>query len=175
MPASFLSAAERERLNAFPQEISELDLATYFTLTAEELADAEQRRRPANRLGFALQLCALRYLGFVPDDLGRAPQAALATLAGQLQVAVSAIDEYAERGQTRTDHLQEVMAALGFRTARDEDLGQLEAWLVERALEHDRPSLLFQLACERLQRDRAVRPRRDRAGAAGGERQRTCG
>lgn len=60
MPTSFLSAAERERLNTFPPEIGELDLAKNFTLTAEERAKCEQRRRLANRLGFALQLCTLR-------------------------------------------------------------------------------------------------------------------
>ncbi len=131
-------------------EISDPDLAAYFTLTSEDLELAERRRRPANQLGFTLQLCTLRYLGFMPDDLGRAPQAALATLANQLRVPVSAIDEYADREQTRTDHLQDAMAALGFRPACDGDLQELEKWLVERALEHDRPSLLFQLAGERL-------------------------
>jgi TnpA family transposase len=158
VPASFLSAAERERLNNFPPAIGELDLATHFTLTAEDRALIEQRRRPANRLGIALQLCTLRHIGFVPDDLRRAPHAALAMLATQLRIAVNAIDEYAEREQTRTDHLQEAMAALSFRAAGAQDLEQLEAWLVERALEHDRPTLLLQLAGDWLRRERVVRP-----------------
>jgi hypothetical protein len=31
-------------------------------------------------------------------------------------------------------------------------------WLVERALEHDKPSLLLQLACDEFHRERIVRP-----------------
>jgi Tn3 transposase DDE domain/Domain of unknown function (DUF4158) len=34
----------------------------------------------------------------------------------------------------------------------------LAAWLVERALEHDKPALLYALACEKLQTERLVRP-----------------
>ena len=34
MPGQFLSAAERERLERFPQEIAERDLNTFFTLSA---------------------------------------------------------------------------------------------------------------------------------------------
>jgi Domain of unknown function (DUF4158) len=38
-----------------------------------------------NRLGFALQLCGLRYLGFCPDDLFTAPPAAVTFVAAQLR------------------------------------------------------------------------------------------
>ena len=31
-------------------------------------------------------------------------------------------------------------------------------WLLARALEHDKPSLLFQLACEHLHAEKIVRP-----------------
>ena len=48
---------------------------------------------------------------------------------------------------------------LGFRKARAADVRDLRAsWLVERALEHDRPTLLLQLACEKLRTDKVVRP-----------------
>src|SRR5262249_32762437 len=47
---------------------------------------------------------------------------------------------------------------LSYRDATAADLEQLEAWLVERALEHDKPTLLFQLAAERLHIERIVRP-----------------
>jgi len=63
-----------------------------------------------------------------------------------------------ERSQTRTAHLQDILAHLGFRKAHSNTLRSLKAWLVERALEHDRPTLLFQLACEKLRTDKIVRP-----------------
>ena len=41
----------------------------------------------ANRLGLALQLCALRYLGFVPRNLSAAPRSAACFVADQLEVS----------------------------------------------------------------------------------------
>ena len=37
-------------------------------------------------------------------------------------------------------------------------MAALTTWLVERALEHDKPTLLLQLACDKLRRDQIVRP-----------------
>ena len=38
------------------------------------------------------------------------------------------------------------------------DFYALQTWLVERALEHDQPMLLLQLACDELRRQHIVRP-----------------
>jgi len=116
------------------------------------------QRRAYNRLGIALQVCALRYLGFVPAGLHSAPPAAISHLARQIGVAPRSLGRYGERSQTRTGHLQEVLAHLSFRKARSSDLRALKAWLIGRALEHDRPTLLLQLACEKLRTDKIVRP-----------------
>ena len=55
-------------------------------------------------------------------------------------------------------HLQQVQAHLGFRAATPLDLDALQMWLVERALEHEKPTLLLQLACDKLRREQIVRP-----------------
>ena len=65
---------------------------------------------------------------------------------------------YGRRINTRTTHLQQVQAHLGFRLATPLDLYALQTWLVERALEHDKPTLLLQLACDKLRREQIVRP-----------------
>ena len=158
MPGSFLNDTERERLRRFPTEIPSEDLIGYFTLSERDQLLVRGQRRDHNRLGFALQVCALRYLGFVPTKLHSAPPAAIGHLAQQLGVVPRCLVRYGERSQTRTGHLQEVLAHLGFRKARPSDLKALKTWLVDRGLEHDRPSLLFQLACEKLRTDKIVRP-----------------
>ncbi len=158
MPGSFLNDTERERLRGFPTEIPSEDLIGYFTLSESDQLLVRGQRRDHNRLGFALQVCALRYLGFVPTKLHSARKAAIGHLAEQLGVAPGCLAKYGERSQTRTGHLQEVLTHLGFRKARPGDLRALRTWLVDRGLEHDRPSLLFQLACEKLRTDRVVRP-----------------
>jgi hypothetical protein len=105
-----------------------------------------------------LQLGALRYLGFSPDDLTTAPEVLVAFVAEQLGVAPSELARCARRGQTRTEHLRQIQRYLGFRKATASSLAQLEQWLLDRALEHDRPTLLLRLACEHLRTLRVVRP-----------------
>ena len=47
---------------------------------------------------------------------------------------------------------------MGFRQATPLDVYALHTWLLARALEHDKPTLLLQLACEKLYRERIGRP-----------------
>ena len=58
---AILTAAQRTALLALPTERREL--ARVWTLSEPELAFLARRRRDRNRLGVALQLCALRYPG----------------------------------------------------------------------------------------------------------------
>ena len=66
MPASIFSDTELARLAGFPEEIPLEDLIRAFTLTGADLDLVANRRGAANRLGLALQLCALRYLEVGP-------------------------------------------------------------------------------------------------------------
>jgi TnpA family transposase len=158
MPGSFLTDTERERLRRFPSEVPLEDFGAYFTLSDRDLTQVRRQRGNSNRLGFAMQLCTLRYLGFVPEPLRSAPPAVIAHLALQLGIAPESLEAYGDRPHTRTDDFQEVVAYLGFRKARAADVRNLRAWLVARALEHDRPTFLLQLACDKLRTDKVVRP-----------------
>ena len=158
MPIGFLTATERDRLNHFPTPIPDEDLRAFFWLSEDDQHVVNQQREAHTRLGFALQLCALRYLGFAPDDLSTTPEEAVLYVARQLDVPPAAIHAYGQRVKTRTTHFQQVQAYLGFRTATPLDVYALQTWLGERALEHDKPSLLLQLACDKLRRDQIIRP-----------------
>src|ERR1700676_4020881 len=81
MPGRVFTESERKHLDAFPSEIAELDLIRYFTLSGSDLEFVRQQRGDHNRLGFALQLCGLRYLGFCPDDFVTPPPAAITFVA----------------------------------------------------------------------------------------------
>src|SRR2546422_9874445 len=158
MPIGFLTATERDRLNHFPTPIPDEDLRAFFLLSEDDQHVINHQREAHPRLGFALQLCALRYLGFAPDDLSTTPEDVVLYVARQLDVPAAAIHADGQRIKTRTTHLQQVQAYLGFRLATPLDFYALQTWLVERALEHDKPTLLLQLACEKLRRDQIVRP-----------------
>ena len=60
---SILSAAERESLLAMPD--TKDDLIRHYTFSEADLSIIRQRRGPANRLGFAVQLCYLRFPGII--------------------------------------------------------------------------------------------------------------
>ena len=86
MPERWLTEAESARLTSFPTEIPEPNVVTFYTLIDSDRRLIKDLRGDANRLGFTLQLCTLRYLGFVPDDLQNAPAQVIEFLARQLSV-----------------------------------------------------------------------------------------
>jgi len=157
MPSDFLTAAERERWLRFPETIPQDDLAVYFLLSDDDQREVNRQREPCNRLGYALQLCTLRYLGFVPTDFKATPEVAVTFVAEQLGIAPRVLALYDHR-RTQSGHRQYVRAYLRFRQATPLDVYALQTWLLARALEHDKPTLLLQLACEKLYRERIVRP-----------------
>ncbi|MGB7794888.1 MAG: DUF4158 domain-containing protein, partial [Pseudonocardiaceae bacterium] len=164
MTTQFFSSAEIRKLESWPVEVGRDELARYFTLSVDDVdwIDRSARGTPA-KVGLAVQLCALPWLGFVPEDVKAAPPPAVSRLAVQLGVPPGALAVYGSRAQTRTDHLKLVAQRLGWTTAEaDGRRGwkQLREFLVERALEHDVPSVLFRLALERLasEKVRVVRP-----------------
>ena len=69
MPVRFLSDAQREQLSGFPAELEPESLDRFFTLSGPDLAEVRRRHGDQNRLGWSLQLCGLRMLGFCPDDV----------------------------------------------------------------------------------------------------------
>jgi hypothetical protein len=84
---SVLSDAELARLSSWPDEIADDDLVSYFTLTSDDLGWLGSNVRVENWLGAAVQLCALPWLGWIPDELSACPSAAVRRLAGQLRLA----------------------------------------------------------------------------------------
>ena len=70
---SVLTPAERTSLLAFPTTNDEL--IRHYTFSAFDLASIRQRRGNHNRLGFAVQLCYLRYPGFALPTQGEPPAA----------------------------------------------------------------------------------------------------
>ena len=145
MPSTFLTFKERERLTSFPDEIPQWDLITYFTLTEHDGSLIGAYQSDANRLGAALQLCAVRYLGFCPTHLRTASNDVVAFLADQLQVEPGALQDYGKRRMTRSAHFNTVLHHLGFRRLQPNDHKAIVDWLTERALEHDKPTLLLQM------------------------------
>jgi len=158
MPPRFLSEAERQNLNEFPTNIETHDILSHFFLSPSDLEQIALQRGDHNRLGFALLLCSLRYLGFFPNNLQLTPVNAVDYLAEQLKLSAQALENYGQRDQTRREHQQVIMTYLGFRGLQAADESDLFNWLSQRALENPRPSVLLQQVSEWLYKQRLVRP-----------------
>ncbi|GAA2440693.1 hypothetical protein GCM10010191_65830 [Actinomadura vinacea] len=80
------------------------------------------------RLGFALQMVTVRWLGTFLEDPLDVPGAVLEFVAGQLGVEdPSQVKRYIERGPTPFDHQQEIRRAYGWKDFADID-GEFAAW-----------------------------------------------
>jgi TnpA family transposase len=102
---SLLSATERGAWLACPT--TDDALIRHDTFTEPDLAAIRQRRGRQNRLGFAVQLCYLRDPGFALPTDAEPPPALLALVARQLRVDPAVWPQYAQRAETRREHLAE--------------------------------------------------------------------
>jgi TnpA family transposase len=101
-----------------------------------------RRTGDQNRLGFAVILCCLRFLGFIPESFFNIPAETFKYLAGQPRINEAVIPTY-QRIRTKQTQIQEILLYTGFRRSEKSDLEELEKWLAQRALEHDKPSFLL--------------------------------
>ena len=78
---TLLSSQQRARLFSIPIDAAEM--TRHFVLRAEDLTLIRTKRRAVNRLGFAIQLCALRHPGRVLDPAELPPEPMLAFVGKQ--------------------------------------------------------------------------------------------
>ena len=81
-----------------------------------------------------------------------------APLRPPLMLDPRALSACRERAQIRTDQFLAIQAYLSFRKPDSMERKRLARCLVDRALEHNRPLLLWQLAGEKLAADKVMRP-----------------
>ncbi|MGD9223007.1 MAG: DUF4158 domain-containing protein [Desulfobacteraceae bacterium] len=109
MPVGFLNKTLQAQLSSFPETINYNDLITYFTMTDQDLRAVPARSSAINRLGFAVQLCALRFMGFFIKNMNAVPEIIIEFLKKQLSLNQTLdIRYYAERRQTRSDHIKAI-------------------------------------------------------------------
>src|SRR5437588_12792980 len=114
MPVDFLTAEQRSRYGCYVGEPSPEQLALYFHLDDRDRVLLEHRRHPHTRLGFALQLCTVRFLGTFLSDPTIVPHNVVLTLASQINIAdVTILARYRE-GEMRHDHVHEIMREYGY-------------------------------------------------------------
>jgi TnpA family transposase len=153
---SILSAAERDTLFALPDDQNEL--IRYYTFNDTDLAIIAQHRGAANRLGFAIQLCYLRFPGIVLGVDEPPLPALLRMVAAQLHMPVEHWDAYGHREQTRREHLVELQRAFGFKPFTLSHYRQTVQTLTDLAWQTDKGLVLARTLIENLRRQSITLP-----------------
>ncbi|UES42126.1 Tn3 family transposase [Roseibium aggregatum] len=124
---------ERQRSALFDLPTDEPTLLRHYTLADDDLEHIRERRRPENRLGFALQLCALRYPGraLMPGEL--IPHEVLSFVGAQLGIPPDALLTYAARRQTRQQHMDGLRKIYGYKAFAGRGARDLRDWLFDEA------------------------------------------
>jgi TnpA family transposase len=103
---ALLSSEQRIRLFAIPVDPAEM--ARHYVLGTQDQALVRAKRRASNRLGFAIQLCVLRYPGRAVDPTESLPASMLSFVASQIGIDPLLYGDYARRAETRREHLLEL-------------------------------------------------------------------
>ena len=156
---SILPAAERASLLALPD--SEDELIQHYTFGESDLSLIRQRRGDANRLGVAVQLCLLRFpgQGLLPDAV--VPVPLLQWIGRQLRIDPACWPQYAEREETRREHLLELRAYLGMEPFGLAHYRQGVLVTTELALQTDKGIMLASSVLDSLRHRHIILPALD--------------
>ena len=152
-----LSSSQREVLDAIP--VDRAGLIEHYVLSDQDLSLIRRRRGAQNRLGLAVQLSFLRYPGRALQPNETPPTEILNFLARQLDLSPALWTSYAERDETRREHLAELQAHYGLRSFGIGQYRSLATWLMPTALQTNRGVVLVRAGIDELRRRSVVVPR----------------
>lgn len=148
MPVSFLTAEQERRYGRFNGVPTQEQLDRHFHLDDADLAMVGRRRWDHMRLGFAVQLGTVRFLGTFLADPTEVPVEVAATLARRIGVTEPGCLVRYREGTARWQHAAEIRRAYGYREFADPVAQwRLLRWLYALCWTGtDRPSALFDRA-----------------------------
>jgi TnpA family transposase len=153
MPTEFLTDDQEQAYGHYLGPPSAQQLSRYFHLDDADRERIDERRGADNKLGFAVQLTTVRFLGTFLAEPTDVPSEVVAYVATQLGIRDAAcLADYAARPATAWEHAAEIRRIYAYRDFTDPAEGfRLVRWLYTRAwLSSEQPSVLFDLATARL-------------------------
>lgn len=133
MPVEFLTDDEAAAYGRYAGSLARVDLERVFFLDDQDRALVAQRRGQHMRLGFALQLVTVRWLGTFLEDPLDVPGVVLEFVAEQLNVEdPSQVKRYLERRPTRFDHQRDIRRVYGWKDFASVE-GEFVGWVAARS------------------------------------------
>jgi TnpA family transposase len=127
-----MTGRQRDQLLALPT--TEDEVVRHYSFSPDDLAAIAQSRMPETRLGYALQLCCLRYPGRYLRRGELLPGIMLDHIAEQVGADREVIALFARRGATRYDQLVAIKQRHGYRDFTRPARGELAAWAQREAI-----------------------------------------
>jgi hypothetical protein len=162
VPVEFLSDQQAEAYGTFTEVSTRPELERFFLLDDDDRDLIALRRTDTHRLGMAVQICTVRYVGrFLGEDPLAVPWEAVEYLAGQLGIVdAPCAKRYAERRPTVYEHADEIQKRFKYRDFADRRWGrEFRGFLYGRAWTHaEGPVALFNHAVTWLRKNRVLLP-----------------
>lgn len=157
MPARVpMTEKQRAALLALPD--TEEEVVRRHDLDTSDLAVVAEARTPETRLGYALQLCCLRYPGRYLRRGEVLPAIMLDHIAEQVGVGADALADFARRGATRYEQLAMIKRRHGFLDLTRPVRAELAIWLEAQAIGTVDGRVLLDQLIERMRADRIIIP-----------------
>jgi len=156
--ANQVTEQQRQRLLTGHYALSHREMVRHWLLSEEDIKRINGRRREHNRLGYAVQLCLLRYPGW-PLKTDEPPPPNLLKYVGQ-QFGADTVEfaDYAKRDNTRQEHQLLIIKEYRFRQYGPAHSPLLRMHLESEALSTDSAFTLVESAMEWLRERRVILP-----------------
>jgi hypothetical protein len=153
-----LTDDQRNRLLNSHHSLGQREKIRFWLLSQDDLDLVNDRRREHNRLGFAVQLCLLRYPGRPLQPNEQPPRSLLEFVARQLAVEPEEFGDYAQRDQTRQEHQQILTKVYQFYPYGSAHAASLRIALLTEALSPDSAFALVKTGMEWLRERKVILP-----------------
>ena len=153
---SILSASEKQSLIALPD--NQAEFIRCYSLSEADISIIKQRRGDANRLGFAIQLCYMRYPGIVLGPNESPDSDLLNFTSQQLGITQDSWNDYSFREKTRREHILELQQLFGFISYAHLNDEQYVNYLTTLAIDTDKGVILAEHLISYLRSQRILLP-----------------
>lgn len=146
MPVDFLTEEQYQSYAKYPATLTQGQLDKYFYLDDKDKELIDACRRDYNKLGYAIQLTTLKFLGTFLSNPIDVPDDVVCYIAKQLGIKLPIdIQRYLDRKATRLAHCSEIKSIFDYRNFDSIWCYRLTRWLYAQSwYDNERPSMLFE-------------------------------
>lgn len=151
-----LTQSQRNSFESLPNAIEEL--SKHYIFSDDELFLINERRRDSNKIGFAVQICLLKYPGRLLRTDEIPPPEMLRFIGDQISVEPIHFEQYAKRYETLKEHRQILLQKINVTTFKSSDMKLLIRWLTIIAAENNKPFSLVNILVDEIKRRKILLP-----------------